>query len=233
MSTDTPQPDAGTPTIKDSSNKAGWEAIKEQISQAREGDTVTIEMNGSLVVPGEVFGAIRGTDTTIVFDMGDGITWSINGQSITDSSLNDVDLGVTLGTDAIPAELISQMAGEQASTTLSLAYDGPFGFTSVLTMDLNKLNAGRYGNLFYYDPETKRLTLQAVEKIGEKGIVELPFPHASDYVVIISEEPMLEKALDQIAISAVKGTLYVGGTEKKSMTLSILLQSGCLLLNQI
>ncbi|MBB2181813.1 Ig-like domain repeat protein [Lachnospiraceae bacterium MD1] len=218
-STATPQPDAGTPVIKGASNQAGWKAIKEQIGQTREGDTVTIEMNGSLVVPGEVLDAIRGTDTTLVFDMGEGITWSINGQSITANSLNDVNLDITLDTDAIPAGIISQMAGEQDSNTLSLAYDGPFGFTSVLTINLNKINAGKYGNLFYYNPVTKQLTLQAVEKIGEKGNVELPFPHASDYVVIISEKPMLEKTLDQIEISAVKGTLYVGGTEKKSMTL--------------
>ncbi|MBB2181870.1 Ig-like domain repeat protein [Lachnospiraceae bacterium MD1] len=220
-STATPQPEAGMPAIKDASNQAGWEAIKEQIGQSREGDTVTIEMNGSLVVPGEVLDAIRGTETTLVFDMGDGITWSINGQSITEGSLKDVNLDVSLNTDAIPAGIISQMAGEQDTTTLSLAYDGPFGFTSVLTINLDKINAGKYGNLFYYNPETKQLSLQAVEKIGEKGTVELPFTHASDYVVIISEEPMLEKALDQIEISAVKRTLYVGGTEKKSMTLKL------------
>jgi hypothetical protein len=219
--TDTPQPDTGTPAIKDASNKEGWEAIKEQISQSMEGDTVTIEMNGSSVISGEVLDTIRGTDTTLVFDMGDGITWSINGLSITDSSLNDVNLDVTLDTEAIPAELIRQMAGEQTSSTLSLAYDGPFGFTSVLTINLNEINAGKYGNLFYYDPETKQLTLQAVGEIGEKGSVELPFDHASDYVVIISEEPMLEKALVQITFNQLQGTLYVGGTEKKSMTLEL------------
>ncbi len=220
-STATPQPDAGTAATKDASNKASREAIKEQLSQTKAGDAVTVEMNGSLVVPGEVLSIIRGKDVTLVLDMGDGITWSINGQSITDSSLDDVDFDVTLDTNAIPKELISQMAEEQASTTLSLSHDGSFGFTAVLTIDLNEINAGKYGNLFYYNPETKQLTLQAVEKIGEKGAVELPFSHASEYVVIISEEPMLEKTLDQIEISAVKRTLYVGGTEKKSMTLKL------------
>ena len=220
-STGTPQPASGTPAMKDASNKEGWETIKEEISQIREGDTVTIEMNGSSVVSGEVLDAIRGTDANLVFDMGDGITWTINGQSITEGSLNDINLDVDLNTDAIPTEIISQMAGEQESSTLSLAYDGPFGFTSVLTINLNEVNAGKYGNLFYYNPETKQLSLQAVEKIGEKGTVELPFTHASDYVVIISEEPMLEKTIDQIEISAVKRTLYVGGTEKKSMTLKL------------
>jgi hypothetical protein len=135
--------------------------------------------------------------------------------------LKDVNLDVALNTDAIPTEIINQIAGEQQSSTLSLAYDGPFGFTSVLTVNLDKINEGKYGNLFYYNPETKQLTLQAVGQIGENGSIELPFVHASDYVVIISEEPMLEQTLDQIEISAVKKTLYVGGTEKKSMTLKL------------
>ena len=80
--------------------------------------------------------------------------------------------------------------------------------------------------MFYYNPDTKELTLQTVGRIGENGSVELPFIHASDYVVIISEEPMLEKTLDQIEICAVKGTLYAGGTEKKSMTLKLELPQG-------
>jgi hypothetical protein len=209
-------PPTNTPSIKE-----GWKAIQGQLEQSQKGNKIAIKMDGTTIVPKTVLQSLVGKDTTLVLDLGDGITWSINGQSITDSNLKDVDLGVTLNTDASPAELISQVKGEQAPTTLSLAYDVAFGFTSVLTINLNEINAGKYGNLFYYDPETKQLRLQAVGKVGEKGTVDLPFIHVSDYAVIISEEPMLEKTLDQIAISAVQGTLYVGGTEKKSITLKL------------
>lgn len=45
-----------------------------------DGDTVTVDMNGTTVVPGDIFDNIKDRDVTIVFDMGNGITWSVNGQ---------------------------------------------------------------------------------------------------------------------------------------------------------
>ncbi|HEX3076014.1 MAG TPA: MBG domain-containing protein [Lachnospiraceae bacterium] len=219
--TDTSKPNVGTPEIKDTSNKAGWEAIKEQISQTQEGNAVTIEMNGSLVVPREILGSIRGTDITLAFDMGDGITWSVNGKSITDSSLQDINFGVTMDTDVVPENLVKQVAKEQAYRSISLSHNGEFGFTAVLSVNMGKKNAGLYANLFYYNPSTKKLELQSIGKINDSGYAEYVFTHASDYVVAISTEPMFAKALDQTAISTEKGYLYVGGTRNRSMKLKV------------
>lgn len=39
-------------------------------------------MNGATVVPGDIFDSIKGQDINVVFDMGDGITWTVNGMDI-------------------------------------------------------------------------------------------------------------------------------------------------------
>lgn len=218
---DTTQPAAGTPVIKDSSNKAGWEAIKEQIHSTQNGATITVDMNGTLIVPKEVLDTIRGTKVTLVFDMGDGITWSVNGRSMTDSTLEDIDLGVTMDTDAIPEKLIQGVAKKQAYRSVSLAHNGKFGFTAVLTINMEKQNAGSYANLFYHNPTSGKLELKAIQRVNEKGYVEYQFTHASDYVVVLSKDPMYANALERISISATKGTLYVGGTKDKSRNLTV------------
>jgi hypothetical protein len=226
-SPDTTQSHTNTPVIIDVSNKAGWEAISEQIKKTKEQSTgeeektITIGMNGSSVVPQDILESIRGTDITLVFNMSDGITWSVNGQSITEHGIKDIDLGVKIDTDAIQAELVNGVAGKQAYRTISLAHDGKFGFNALLSINMGKKNAGLYTNLYYYNPATKKLELQSVGRVNENGYVELDFTHASDYVAVLSTEDMLEKALDQIEISTTKGKLYVGGTRNRSMTLKL------------
>lgn len=224
------KPEVKPPVIKGGSNKEGWEGIKEQLGQSKDGDTVTVEMNGSLVVPGEVFSTIAGRDINYVLDMGDGIIWTVNGQSIQENNLRDINFGVTLDTDAIPENLISQTAGTQAYRSISLSHDGNFGFTALLSVDMGKNNAGDYANLFYHNPTSGRLELQSIEIINQDGLVEYKFPHASDYVVVVSTEPMYTKALAQTVISTTKGALYLGGTKNKSMSLKLELPE---LLNEV
>ena len=87
-------PDTGKPFIKDETGKEGWDVIKNETSDAKDGDAVKVDMNGATVVPGDVLDTIAGKDVTIVFDMGNGITWSVNGNSITTDKVSDIDFSV-------------------------------------------------------------------------------------------------------------------------------------------
>ncbi len=182
-----PNKDDENPFLKDDSSKKGWDVIKGQIEKAKEQDRVIIDMNGSTVVPGEVLGTIRGKDITLVFDMGNGITWRVNGKSITSSKLKDVDFGVKKNTNAIPVDVINKVTGERYSMNISLSYDGEFGFAAVLTINMEKKNAGLYANLFYYNQENGKMEFICADDIKEDGNVELTFTHASEYTIVISD----------------------------------------------
>lgn len=156
-----PQPDSTSikPYIKDDSGKEGWDVIKPQLEEAKAGDTVTVAMNGTTVVPKDVIDSIKGKDTTLVLDMGNGLSWKIYGKDITDAS-GDIDFDVTAGADAgksIPVDVINNVTGERSSMNLTLAYDGEFGFTATLTVNMESKNAGLYANLFYYNEQTGEL----------------------------------------------------------------------------
>ena len=137
---------------------------------------------------GRHFDSIKGQDINVVFDMGDGITWTVNGMDITADQMRDIDLGVTTGADAgqsIPVDVINNVTGERYSMNLSLAYDGEFGFRAVLTVNMDQKNAGLYANLFYYNEDSGELEFICAGEIGTDGNVDLTFSHASDYVVVI------------------------------------------------
>ena len=170
--------------------------IRDEVNQTQEGKTVTVDMNDSTVVPGNVLDEIKGKDITIVFDMGNGITWSVNGQSITADRVSDIDFTVKTGTNTIPVDIINNVTGERYSTQISLSYDGEFGFTAVLSINMDAKNAGLYANLFYYNEKTGELEFICADEIAADGTTELVFTHASDYAVVIDTEPM-DKGADE------------------------------------
>lgn len=196
-----PQPDTGNgkdngtsikPYIKDDSGKEGWDVIKPQLEEAKSGDTVTVVMNGTTVVPKDVIDSIKGKDTTLVLDMGNGLSWKIYGKDITDAT-GDIDFDVTVGADAgksIPVDVINNVTGERYSINLTLAYDGEFGFTATLTVNMESKNAGLYANLFYYNEQTGELEFISAGQIDPDGNVELVFTHASDYTIVVDAKIM-------------------------------------------
>lgn len=190
------KPDSGDkPYIEGRTEINGWDNIEDQLGTAKEKESVTVEMNGTTVVPGRVLDVIKGKDVTVVFELGGGITWTVNGKDITTDQVGDIDFGVTVGSQAgktIPIDIINNVTGERYSMNLTLSYDGELGFTATLTLNVEKENAGLYANLFYYDPQKNSLEYICADRIDGEGNANLRFTHASDYVVVIDAEDMKE-----------------------------------------
>lgn len=181
------------PYIKGTGDKEGWEAIRGEAEKAEEGDSITVVMNGTTRVPGNIFEDIKGKNVTLLLDMGDNILWSVNGRDVEADAVDDIDFGVTIGTQAgrnIPVEVINKVTGERYSVNLTLAYDGEFGFQATLTVNMDAKNTGLYANLFYYNETSGELEFVCAGEIDEKGNAELVFSHASDYTIVIDTQSM-------------------------------------------
>ena len=188
----TPVPDTKMPYLKKDTGKNSWELIAEQLENAPDSDVIDVEMNGTTTVPGDIFDTIKGRDVTVVFHMGDGITWTVNGRDVTAAGKN-IDLGVVFGGEAgktIPVEIINNVTGERHSVNLTLAYDGEFGFRATLTVNMDKKNAGLFANLFYYNEQSGELEFICAGEIDSQGEVGLTFTHASDYTIIVDRQSM-------------------------------------------
>ena len=181
----TPAQGTKQPFIKGEDGKIGWDVIRAEEEQAQEGSTINVDMNGSVVVPGDIFDSIKGKDITITFDMGNGITWSVNGKSITADKAGDIDFSVKTGVNTVPVDIVNNVTGESYSIQLSLAYEGDFGFTAVLSIGLGKENAGYTASLYYYNESTGELEFICSDEVAQDGTVSLAFTHASDYVIAI------------------------------------------------
>lgn len=216
--------DTKLPSIEGSEAK-GWDSVTQYITDNNTG-SITVAMNGDTTVTQEIFEAVKGKDIDLTFDLGNGIEWIINGTDIPEgteaSQLHGIDLNLSMNTDSIPAELLDTLP-ETEQVQISLAYDGSFGFTATLRLPVEEKYSGKFANLFYYNPVTNQLELQAVGEVDKNGNVEFPFTHASDYVIVMRNSSMLNDAIDQITVAPVKKTLYVGGTKGHSVTLKTII----------
>lgn len=185
------------PHIENEEGKMGWDAILDEVEDvltSEEENTVVVDMNGQSVVPADVLEEIKGKDIEVKFDLGDGIVWTVNGADITGTTLEDIDFAVTVNTDEkpntnIPVEVINKVTGENTHVEISLAHDGEFGFTAVLSLNLDAENAGLFANLYYYNPTKQAMEFICADEIAADGTTDLTFTHASDYTIVIDEEP--------------------------------------------
>ena len=181
--TPTPDPEPSGPSTGDST---GWDDIRDELENAAKGEQITIDMGDETKVPAEIFESLAGKDVEISFDLGDDLSWTVNGKDIPDdAALADLDLGVALDTDGIPANVVNAITGEVGTVQITLAHDGEFGFTMTLTAPLGKENAGYWANLYHYDERAEALNFEATAKIDEDGSVKIPFTHASQYAIVI------------------------------------------------
>ncbi len=182
------KPDTGIPFIKDEDGKIGWDVIRAEEEKAEEGSIINVDMNGSTVVPGDIFDSMKGKDIIITFDIGSGIIWSVDGKSITTDKAGDIDFSVKTGVSTVPIDVMNNVTGERYSIQISLVYEGEFGFTAVLSIGLGRENAGYTASLYYYNESTGELEFICADTVAEDGTVSLAFTHASDYVIVIDGE---------------------------------------------
>lgn len=182
--TDTPDTDTPGTEIPDTTVAA----IIDEINNAQNGETVNVSMNGATVVSKDILEAAKGKNVNICLNMG-GYTWTINGMNIFASDLKDINLEVRFDTNAVPSNIVKELAGDNPVRQLSLTHNGDFGFKATLTMNAGKEFSGKYGNLYYYDSDGKMVFMNA-GKIAADGSVSLDFSHASDYVLVMSDKLM-------------------------------------------
>ena len=167
--------------------KTPSDQVLDKIGAADDGDTVSVSLPaGGTVLDAEVFEALAGRDVTPVVRLPGGGAWAVDGKDVPEGAeLADIDMGVTMGADAIPADVVNAVSGEEGTVRLALAHDGLFGFEMTLTTSVGTESAGLWANLHRFDETAGRLVFQASARVVEDGSVALPFDNASQWAIVL------------------------------------------------
>lgn len=164
------------------------DSIVRAVNNAEQGENIKVNMGNKTVISKEVLEAARGKDVSITLIM-EGYSWTINGKDIIAANLQDIDLRVIKNTDHIPSTTVRALAGDNPCMQITLVHEGNFGFKATLTIGVGTEHAGKYGNLYYHDSAGKMVFTNA-GKINADGDVSLIFSHASNYLLVMSEQEM-------------------------------------------
>lgn len=154
---------------------------------------ILLDKDGNIsgVITKEVLEAAKENGVDIAFGVAENVVWVIDADSLGDT-LTDLDLSVG-GEVAIPEELVTALVGENDGYTVSIAHDGALGLDAMLGLILGDENCdytGMYANLFWYNETTGGLEFQDAYEMEDGHTAVFEMTHASDYVIVMSEEAM-------------------------------------------
>lgn len=180
------------------------------VNKAESGTTIQVDMADATVIPKEILEAAKGKNNEIILNMGD-YSWTVNGTDIAATDLKSIDLKVVMDTDNIPSKTIQDLAGNNPVQQISLVHQGDFGFKATLTVNMGKEHAGQFGNLYYHDSDKKLVFIDA-GVVEPGGNVSLTFSHASDYMIVVSDQKMSQANVpNEFAPDQKPGGNQVGG----------------------
>lgn len=156
-----------------------------------ENGKVPIEIDSSESAPVAALENIKGKDVDVILDMGN-YQWIINGNDISKIDLSQISFGVVEDVQVIPEKEISQLADGNVSKQFMLERNGSFGFLTGLKLLLGEEYAEKYGNLYWYTEDRKWVYIDSA-LIDSEGYAAFVMDHASDYLVVISEDEMSEE----------------------------------------
>lgn len=185
--------------------------VIDQINNAQPGETITVPVHdGSTIIPKEVLAEAQGKDVYLRFQLDNGVVWLIHGTDI--KTPKDLDIGLTLNTNNIPQKAINAIGDDKAKYQMqfTLAYEGDFGTTVTIIIPLGDAAVGYFANLYYYNPETGELEFVESCKVGADGNAIFHLSHASDYVVVVSENDGAKLAVKAQAKKTGDGTNVAG-----------------------
>lgn len=209
--------------------------IVSKVQNAKDGENIVIAMGDNTVLSKAILEAAKGKNITLEVQMKE-YTWKINGKTITEAGVQDVDLAVTKNTKSIPDSVLAPVAGSNSYIQISLAHNGAFGFTAVLTINVGKDQNGKTGNLYYYNNQGK-LELINQGNVDGEGNVSLEFTHASDYAIVLTNQQGTQNPQKQQETTGTNtekaGKVKTGDTQNIVLWISLLATAGAVVVMMV
>ncbi len=217
----TPTPTPSVPTYKPTPSAPSVTVdkvtLEEAVDNAGDNDTVTAKISGSdSKIDAEVFLDAKEKGVKLVLTLTNSVKWIIEANDISEKAV-DVDIDVDLRTKNIPAKKVEEIAGGNDTMQISLAHDGEFGFMADIQIPVAKKHNGKYANLFHYNNGDFDFIASAIVKSNK---TTLPFTHASDYVIVFTDESMGEDVSSAAEIHSDSNAVF--GAESNSVDVKVL-----------
>ena len=153
-------------------------------------DAVKITMKHSTMLNKDKLAIISDTNRRLELVMADNVKWNIDLSGVDDVHNINIDMAVAMNQAEIPQEVIATLPQDNPIILMSLLHEGPFEFEAKLSVPVNRLNVGKYANLFYYNPATNEMEFITASLVEDDGTAEFLMAHASDYAIVVADNSL-------------------------------------------
>ncbi|MBQ7989862.1 MAG: hypothetical protein IJ080_03030 [Oscillospiraceae bacterium] len=182
------EPQAGTPYINGGKSYQGTNGILRYLQRyAKIGDTIYVKMNGATTVDAEILKWIKGYDLNLVFVLGNGARWTINGNDVKGQP-KSMSIVTEYNIKYIPAD-VSKSVKAAAVSTAQVGLGNTFGALQVpadVSLKLSKKRAGYSATLYYYNKDTGALNAVGTTTINSSGYATFSIIEGGAYLVAIN-----------------------------------------------
>lgn len=182
---------AKQPYLKYKPSVKGWTQIRQEAAGAAPGTSLHIIMNSTSNVPKEMLQTIKGRDICLKLDIGEGISWEINGRDIASAPSGNIHTAVSCKTDSIPSDVITLLSSSVIGIPahrIEMKHTGTFGSPITLALPLRTEHAGLYANLYRAGGENGTVTYDSCAQVGADGIVRFTVTDAAAYVFVLDDK---------------------------------------------
>lgn len=183
-----------------------WQQALDQIKGLEENkdgkkqELTQIVIKNNAILPRDVVEGMINRPVQLAVEM-NGYKWLIKGSTIQDEKIGkEYNLRVRdlEGREELMElkSVVDKAVKEQKVKELNIirqfeiGHKGGFPFEAVLVLPTDKKYGGSYLYVYYSNEESKELELAAIVKADKSGEIQIPFRHASTY--IITEQPVLK-----------------------------------------
>ena len=176
----------GVPFLYGNNKVWGWTTLSNRVANASKGSLITIDMNGSSLVPSEILKAVKNKGVNLRLVLQNGAVWDINGANI--NTTEEGDFSVVYGTKTVPDSLTS-IASKGAVSFAEITIGSPkkpIDLTANLTVKFSTKRSDCFAQVYLYDEETNALKLVNKSQVDNLGFLNFTVKSSGAYVVVLS-----------------------------------------------
>lgn len=178
---------------RDDSDWYQWQDFQDDISDARKGSTVKVNLRDNTNMPFYIFDEVRGKDVSLQMKVSGGYTWTVNGKSV--KKLPENQVWVALGVKKYSNSKTRSLCRDYDIKSFELENNGSFYGDMRLTMNLGSSYAKKTVFLYSYDENKNKLTYNSSAKADESGDVDFVFARSLGAYVVTSKALYGESAV--------------------------------------
>jgi len=159
------------------------------VESASGGYDYVVQSGKKVVVPAKFFETLKGTNDTVMFNTGAGVTFSISGGNIPVGFDNKINLSLSDSLKAPAGAVASVKAGAITSIEIPMESRESFGMAIGTHFNVGAANAGNFANLYRYNETTGGFEYLGSFEINDKGQAMFGITGGADYVLTVTTSP--------------------------------------------